>query len=303
MAQSSTRRKIARSSVRRVKRNATNASKNVKRKLKHRLTKRKVMNGGENNVRNFNIYLVYYSPQQGLLRKCPEAKLPINLMGLLFYNNSNNDFYFFGYHHFNNQGHDEYLADNHVSSVNPRVENIFEVTAEFIRKLCGIEIGSTEDTKLNEQSAKTDRLYNTDITGGVTYCYKLNRTRFTKKLTLSYLSGHFNDYVYDGVRYRSSQIINRDICDIPKENKLIKPSELLDDNYVLDNITVKFQDYDLERNPSEEVAIVQAKNLFSDQKFEDYAFYYKDKLEKLKECLSQQQPTPVTQQTTEEPNP
>lgn len=90
MVTSTRRRKIARSTVRRVKRNKL--SKNMRRLLKRKVSKRKVMKGGGSP--HFKIYLVYFTETKGLF-SCKAARLPVNVVGLLFYSPVNNDFFLF----------------------------------------------------------------------------------------------------------------------------------------------------------------------------------------------------------------
>ena len=102
-----TRRKIARSAVRRVKRrNTKNTKLRSLRSRKHaharknstekkRMSMHEMSGGGM----DFKVYMVYYG-NLSLLKQCPDSRLSHNLVGVLFYYPNNNEFWLCGYEDF-----------------------------------------------------------------------------------------------------------------------------------------------------------------------------------------------------------
>lgn len=216
MVTSTRRRKIARSTVRRVKRNKL--SKNMRRLLKRKVSKRKVMKGGSPH---FKIYLVYFTETKGLF-SCEAARLPVNVLGLLFYSTVNNDFFYFGFDRFG------YIRENYNIFKNKPEYKIFtpqnyELEEEtyhysdailgydlaFISHLCGLSIKSKEIGKLKSGIDSSGILGQT-----VKYCVNLNRRRMTDKLELGYCSKVTNEIKVVG-NFDSKQRLN-----IPSEGEM-----------------------------------------------------------------------------------
>lgn len=196
MVISTRRRKIARSTVRHVKRNKL--SKNMRRLLKRKVSKRKVMKGG--GSLHFKIYLVYFTKTKGIFISCIAARLSVNVIGLLFYSEVNNDFFYFGFDRFG-----DFFKDYNIFENNPKYKiftpqndelregnkpyyppnKILFYDLAFISYLCGLSTKSTEIEKL-KSGIKDSGI---GIFGDtVKYCVNLNRRMLTKKLELGYCS-------------------------------------------------------------------------------------------------------------------
>lgn len=179
-------RKIARSTVRRVKRNKL--SKNVKRFLKRKVSKRKVMKGGASH---FKIYLVYFTETKGLFN-CPDARFPMNVLGLLFYSEINGDSFYFGYSGFGILNstiagifqNDSGDFEDKYTIFTPQNVNSYDEDLGFISWLCGLTMEDPLITELINGIIKNGIL---GITGNtVKYCVNLNKKRVTSNLELGY---------------------------------------------------------------------------------------------------------------------
>lgn len=192
MVISTRRRKIARSTVRHVKRNKL--SKNMRRLLKRKVSKRKVMKGG--GSLHFKIYLVYFTKTKGIFNSCIAARLSVNVIGLLFYSEVNNDFFYFGFDRFgyffkdynifkNNPKYKIFTPQNDELKNKPNYppNEILFYDLAFISYLCGLSTESTEIRKL-ESGIKDSGIFGNTVK----YCVNLNRRMLTKKLELGYCS-------------------------------------------------------------------------------------------------------------------
>jgi len=181
-------RKIARSTIRRVKRNKL--SKNVKRVLKRKVSKRKVMKGGDGH---FKVYLVYCTRIKGLFKDCEAARLPFSVLGVLFYSEVNNDFFYFGYSWFGNPSY--FGADkdfftnkgyNIFYNIRPDAgEGILDEELAFIGHLCNLAINS-EQIKSLKSGIEEDGLIS--YQSQVKCCVNMNKTRVMQKVELKYCS-------------------------------------------------------------------------------------------------------------------
>lgn len=201
-------RKIARSTVRRVKRNKL--SKNVKRFLKRKVSKRKVMKGGASH---FEIYLVYFTETKGLLN-CSKARFRMNVVGLLFYSKENGDSFYFGYDQFGYVDCDIFLNEKYkiftpqynelerlsYNSEKYRTGPILHEDLAFISWLCGLPVTDKLITKLETRINANGILKLRD--NNVIYCVNLNKKLLTSKLELGYSvkktkTEQTSDSVYD----------------------------------------------------------------------------------------------------------
>lgn len=180
-------RKIARSTVRRVKRNKL--SKNVRRMLKRKVSKRKVMKGGASH---FDIYFVYFSETKGLLT-CSNARFRMNVVGLLFYSKVNGDSFYFGYDQFGYVNCDIFSMDkykiftpqyNQHSSVKYRTGPILVQDLAFISWLCDLPMTHPLITQLKNRINNNGILQLRD--NNVLYCVNLNKKLFGNTLELGY---------------------------------------------------------------------------------------------------------------------
>lgn len=232
MVTSTRKRKITRSTNRRVKRKI--ASKHVRQLLKRKVSKRKVMKGGGGH---FKIYLVYYTKTKGLF-SCPTARLPFNVLGLLFYSEVNNDFFYFGYNYFGipfyfvsdkqfftgNQGFDIFTTRTQND-----ITHILDEELAFIGHLCGLAIDSDQIKNLESGINKNGILRNTTVK----YCVNLNRSRYSlfknnielgycsKKTTSSYVS----DDAYDNQTETNTKYEITTVGNIEPNTKFEIPSE------------------------------------------------------------------------------
>lgn len=222
-------RKIARSTIRRVKRNKL--SKNVKRVLKRKVSKRKVMKGGEGD---FKVYLVYYTKTKGLFT-CESARLPFSVLGVLFYSEANNDFFYFGYRNFgkpfNFVKDKRFFKENEGFNIfsNTRSEysqsNILDEELAFIGHLCSLAIDSDQIQSLKSGINQDGILPETTVK----CCAILNRTKLFNKVELKYCStGNTTSYVSDDVD-DNEQVTNtkyelKTVGEINKQTQLTIPS-------------------------------------------------------------------------------
>lgn len=231
MATSTRKRKITRSTNQRVKRKM--ASKHVRRILKRKISKRKVMKGGGDD--HFKVYLVSFTETKGLF-SCPTARLPVSVLGLLFYSEVNNDFFYFGCKHFGLIQHDIFLKNPEFKIFTPQNNNldedslaysdkvILDEDLAFIGHLCGLSMESAEIKGLKSRISS----YGILSGGPVKYCVNLNRTWVGNNLELGYCStkttsSSVSDDAYDNRRTVSNEYKIEKVGNLDKNNTYTKP--------------------------------------------------------------------------------
>jgi hypothetical protein len=326
-------RKIARSTVRRVKRNKL--SKNVRRMLKRKVSKRKVMKGGASH---FDIYFVYFSETKGLLT-CSNARFRMNVVGLLFYSKVNGDSFYFGYDQFGYVNCDIFSMDKYKiftpqnkeldehSNVTYRTGPILVQDLAFISWLCGLPMTDSLITQLESQINNNGILQLLD--NNVLYCVNLNKKLIGATLELGYAvketkTEYASDSVYDDETKTTTKLkINNvgNIVPIPPKERVFEGEieiKIDDDTTFYFYLELRKQTNEISRSVSVESAILNARSIMTqeinytkNQVLDDYNKTYSvaNKQAKLKNirgmldnCLKLQPQQPQQPQQSQQPN-
>jgi hypothetical protein len=195
------------------------------------------MKGG---VGHFKVYLVYFTHSEGIF-SCQNARFPMNVLGLLFYSEVNNDFFYFGHRNFGKITSQAFLDNNDLNIYTPQDKNlsreflaynpevILEEDLAFISYLCGLQSDSSVIQNLKSG------INNNGILGRIAkYCVNLNRTRLSNKLELGYcVKKTTTDYVSDDVNENDTtanteykiSVVSDNINSVKKQSTTLKKPE------------------------------------------------------------------------------